>query len=321
MGTEQILVIRLGAMGDVLHALPAVSSLRKNFPNTRILWAIAPKWKELLESNPDVDGLVLFRRSNLSETIASWRRLRPLEPQIAIDFQGLLKSALVGKASRPRSFFGWDAAHARERLASFFYSNRVCPHSQHVVDQNLELAAAAGAREFIRKFHLPPGRPEGSLPLGSFVLTHPFAGWTGKQWPLENYGELAKLLNRQGVALVANVPPQCAGDLAGLPGVLVHASGLSGLIDATRRATAIVGLDSGPMHLAAALGKPGLALFGPTDPARNGPYGGSMVVLRSPGADTSYKRRDEIDPSMRSLSVSQVYESLLFQLERARPHA
>jgi heptosyltransferase I len=95
---------------------------------------------------------------------------------------------------------------------------------------------------------------------------------------------------------------------------------LSGLIDATRRATAIVGLDSGPMHLAAALGKPGLALFGPTDPARNGPYGGSMAVLRSPGADTSYKRRDEIDPSMRSLSVSQVYESLLFQLERARPH-
>lgn len=308
-------------MGDILHALPAVSSLRKSFPNHRIMWAIAPKWKELLDSNPDIDGLVLFRRSNWNEMVASWHRLRPLQPGIAIDFQGLLKSALVGKASRPRSFFGWDAAHARERLASFFYSNKVCPHSRHVVDQNLELAAAAGAGELTRKFYLPPGRSEGNLPLGSFVLTHPFSGWTGKQWPLENYGELAKLLNRQGIALVANVPPQRAGDLAGLSGVLVHTSGLSGLIDATRRAAAVVGLDSGPMHLAAALGKPGLALFGPTDPARNGPYGGSMAVMRSPDAITTYKRRDEIDPSMRRLSVSQVYESLLSQLERSEPHS
>jgi heptosyltransferase I len=321
VGTDHILVIRLGAMGDILHALPAVSSLRRNFGKSRIFWAVAQKWKELLDVNPDIDGLIPFNRSNWREAIASWHQLRALEPRIAIDFQGLLKSALVGKAARPQSFFGWDAAHARERLASFFYSNRVCPHSGHVVDQNLELVAAAGAREFAVKFHLPPGRPEGNLPLGSFVLTHPFAGWTAKQWPLENYGELAKRLNRQGVALVANVPPQRAEDLAGLPGVLVHTSGLSGLIDATRRAAAVVGLDSGPMHLAAALGKPGLALFGPTDPARNGPYGGSMMVLRSPDAITTYKRRDEIDPSMRRINVSEVYTALLSQLERAEPHA
>src|SRR6185437_2438370 len=162
--TEQILVVRLGAMGDILHALPAVSSLRKSFPKSRILWAIAPRWKELLEPHPAIDGLILFQRAGWRELIESWRLLRPLRPEIAIDFQGLLQSALVGKASRPHSFFGWEAAHARERAASFFYSNRVCPHSRHVVDRNLELAAAAGAQEISREFHLPPGRPEGNLP-------------------------------------------------------------------------------------------------------------------------------------------------------------
>jgi heptosyltransferase-1 len=321
VGTDQILVVRLGAMGDILHALPAVSSLRKSFPNSHIFWIIAPKWKELLQSNSAVDSLILFRRSNWHELMVSWRALRPLRPQLAIDFQGLLQSALAGRASRPRRFFGWDAAHARERAASFLYSDKVCPRSRHVIDQNLELAAATGAREITREFHLPPGRPEGNLPLGSFVLTHPFAGWISKQWPLENYVDLARHLNRQGIALVANVPPHRAGELTGLRGVLVHTSSLSGLIDATRRAAAVIGLDSGPMHLAAALKKPGVALFGPTDPARNGPYGGSMVVLRSPDAVTSYKRRDEIDPSMRRISVSQVYESLVWQLDRPEPQS
>lgn len=321
MGTDRILVVRLGAMGDILHALPAVSSLRASFPKARIAWAIAPKWKELLEGNAAVDDLLVFRRSNLGELIHSWRTLRPLRPRIAIDFQGLLQSALVGKASRPVRFFGWDAGHAREKLASSFYSNQVCPRSRHVVDQNLELAAAAGASELRREFPLPLGRPEGNLPLGSFVLAHPFAGWRSKQWPLENYVELAKLLSRDDIALVANVPPQRAADLAGMPGVFVHTSSLSGLIDATRKAAAVVGLDSGPMHLADALEKPGVALFGPTDPARNGPYRGGLLVLRAPDAATTYKRRDEIDASMRRISVSQVYASLLSQLQKAVPKA
>jgi heptosyltransferase-1 len=321
MGADRILVVRLGAMGDIVHALPAVASLRASFRKFRISWVIAPKWQELLEDNPAVDDVILFRRSDWRDLKDSWRTLRRIRPQIAVDFQGLLQSALVGKASRPSRFFGWDAAHAREKLASAFYSDQVCPRSRHVVDQNLELAAATGACEIRREFPLPPGRPEGNLPLGSFVLTHPFAGWTSKQWPIDNYVDLAKLLNRDGVSLVANVPPHRAADLAEMPGVLVHTSSISGLIDATRRAAAVVGLDSGPMHLAAALGKAGVALFGPTDPERNGPYGGSLRVLRAPDAVTSYKRRDEIDPSMRRISVSQVYTSLIAQLDKAVPRA
>ena len=159
MGTNRILVVRLGAMGDILHALPAVTSLRASFPEAHIIWAIAPKWKELLEENPAVDEIVAFRRSNLRELMGSWRTLRALRPQLAIDFQGLLQSALVGKASRPVRFFGWDADHAREKLASRFYSSRISPRSPHVVDQNLELAAAAGARHavvVVARDHAPP---------------------------------------------------------------------------------------------------------------------------------------------------------------------
>jgi heptosyltransferase-1 len=92
------------------------------------------------------------------------------------------------------------------------------------------------------------------------------------------------------------------------------------LIDATRRAAAVVGVDSGPMHLAAALSKPGVALFGPTDPERNGPYGGSLAVLRAPGAVTTYKRLGEIDESMRRLAVDEVFEALRASLGRARGH-
>jgi heptosyltransferase I len=126
---------------------------------------------------------------------------------------------------------------------------------------------------------------------------------------------LARLLGEElGVALVVNGPSQATAELARITGAIPNFSGLAGLIDATRRAAAVVGVDSGPLHLAAALAKPGVAIFGPTDPARNGPYGGSLEVLRAPGAETSYKRRGEPDPSMLAITVEMVFESLRRQL-------
>ena len=113
----------------------------------------------------------------------------------------------------------------------------------------------------------------------------------------------------EGMALVLDGPTGGA-QFASVEGTITHHSSIQGLIDATRRASAIVGLDSGPLHLAAALGKPGVAIFGPTDPARNGPYGGTIAVLRSPGAVTSYKRGPTIDPSMREIDPDQVFETL-----------
>lgn len=294
-------------MGDAIHALPAAASLKCSYPEARLTWAIEPRWAPLLEGNPFVDRVVPVRRKSARGLIASWRELRAERYDIAVDFQGLLKSALTAAAAKPERIFGFGST--RERAAAVFYSDRIPVSAAHVVDRNLELAQAAGAHMLVYDFPLPQGAPEGELPDGDFVLASPLAGWRAKQWPAENYARLAGMLDREfGIPLVANGPPGAA--FADLPGCRAHHSGIAGLIHATRRAAAVVGVDSGPLHLAAALGKPGVAIFGPTDPARNGPYGGSMVVLRAANAATTYKREIEIDESMRSISPEEVFEAL-----------
>ena len=140
------------------------------------------------------------------------------------------------------------------------------------------------------------------------------AGWGAKQWPLEYYSELAQGLRRDfGLPLVLNTAQP-----VDVEGVWKHVSGLPGLIHATRKATAVVGIDSGPTHLAAALGKAGVAIYGPTDPARHGPYGDSFTVLRSASANTSYRRSADPDPSMRAISAEQVMQALAAKLSAAK---
>ena len=178
--------------------------------------------------------------------------------------------------------------------------------SYHAVERNLDLAAAAGASNILRTFPLPPGEQQAKLPEGDFVLASPLAGWGAKQWPLEYYSKLAERLHREcGMPLVLDAPYPLH-----VQGTETHVSTLAGLIYATRRATAVVGLDSGPLHLAAALGKQGVAIYGPTDPARHGPYGGTIAVLRSPDAVTTYRRTAEPDASMREITPDQVFEAL-----------
>jgi heptosyltransferase I len=142
------------------------------------------------------------------------------------------------------------------------------------------------------------------------VLAAPFAGWTAKQWPLAAYARLGELLHARSIRLVLNIPAAREAQLRGHP-VSVQVSGIPGLIDATRRCMAVVGVDSGPLHLAAALAKRGVAIYGPTDPATNGPYGGTITVLRSPAAVSSYTRRRDIDASMESISPGQVFAELM----------
>jgi heptosyltransferase-1 len=310
----RILVIRLGSMGDVIHALPAVASLKHSFPHSRLSWIVKPRWTPLLKDNPFIDEVIPFERS-FDGVRAAWKRLRRDRYQLAVDLQSLIQSAVIAAASRADKIVGLARSQARERPAALFYSTAVRTNAAHRVDRYLELAAAAGASNLLRTFPLPQGQPEGMLPDGNFVLACPLAGWGSKQWPLDHYEDLAARLN---MPLVVNGPPESAELLARIRGARVHLSGLSGLIDATRRAQAVVGVDSGPIHLAAALGKPGAAIYGPTDPAAHGPYGGTIRVLRHPGAVTSYKRRSDDDGSMRAIEPAAVMEALEDAL-RARP--
>ncbi len=317
----RILVVRLSSMGDVIHALPAVATLKHSFPGSVLSWVVHPRWAPLLEGNPYIDRLVLFDRRRLTSWGEAWRALRVMHYDFAVDLQGLVQSAVIASLARSDRIYGFHRTQVREKVAAAFYSNEVRTSGAHVVDANLELAQAAGASTMLTTFPLPEGAPEGDLPGGEFVLSSPLAGWGAKQWPLDFYRGLARRLNEElGVALVLNGPSSAADELAHVDGAFVHTSGLPGLIHATRHAAVVLGLDSGPTHLAAALGKPGVAIFGPTDPARNGPYGDTFTVLRSQSAVTTYRRRAEPDTSMSKITPDAVFEVLKARLlARGKP--
>lgn len=310
MNGLRILVVRLGAMGDIIHTLPAVASLKQSFPRCHLAWAVEARWAPLLQGNVFVDQVITLQRRGLSEYLRIRSLLRAGHFDIAVDFQGLLKSAVVASAAASEKVYGYHRSCAREPLAAMLYSHAVKPAAIHVVDRNLELASAAGATSLSKAFSLPPGEREGDIPDSEFVLASPLAGWKAKQWPLEYYEALGKrLMTELGLPLVLNGPERIE-----TPSTCSHVSSILGLIHVTRRAAAVIGVDSGPLHMAAAIQKPGVAIFGPTDPARNGPYGGTITVLRDRGASTTYKRGDSIDSSMRAISVGQVFDSLAFRV-------
>ncbi len=312
--SQTILVIRLGAMGDILHALPAVASLKLSFPRKRLVWLVGHKWLPLLAGNPHVDEIVSFDRTTVSAFWDLRRTLRLLRPETAVDMQGLLKSAFVGRMAGTTKFFGFDKTIAREPLASMLYTDRIYVTGPHRIERNLQLVQSAGASVCTEESWIPAGVAEGDLPSGPYVLASPFAGWKSKQWPAHLYDRLAEALRKEGLQLVVNVSHERARDMASLKHVFVHCSSLAGLIYATRHAAAIVGVDSGPLHLAAALKKPGVALFGPTDPGQTGPFRSPMAVLRQPDVTTTYKRGRLIHPSMAGLSFEQVLQALLHSL-------
>jgi heptosyltransferase-1 len=302
-------------MGDIIHALPAVACLKASFPASSISWLVSRKWAPLVEGNPAINDLIFFERGSLSALRSTWKRLRQRRFELAFDFQGLLQSALAGRAAHAATLYGFSRAVARESHAAWFYDRAIDAKGPHRIERNLQLIAAAGAQRLNERPWIPQGREEGRLPAGPYVLASPFAGWTGKEWPLESYESVARFLNREGLELVLNVPENRVNETSRLGNVNVHSSSIPGLIDATRRATAVLGVDSGPLHLAAAVDKPGVALFGPTDPALTGPYGTSFKVLRAPGVETTYKRHSEVHWSMRDISVEQVTSSLMAVLE------
>ena len=371
---EAILAVRLGAMGDVLHALPAVAALRDAFPEARIGWAVEERWAELLCSpnallsapgaapdaprsaaKPLVDAIhpvntAAWRSALLSdetwgEAAGALRGLRASGYEAAIDFQGLMKSALVAQASGAPLRLGF--ADPRESAATLFYTRAVAREGTHVVEMNLGLAqaligrdasgiaptlapkttarawgtsvVAGGTPALPVRFELPRD-PEAEAwcdaelrrrGLERFLLLAPGGGWGAKLWPAARYGEAARALAADGLRTLINYGPgeeALAQEVAAASGGAAQAlsCSVSELITLTRRARLFLGGDTGPMHLAAALGVPVVAIFGPTDPARNGPFGTRNIVLRSPASQTSYAHRPETDPGLLAIATEEV---------------
>jgi heptosyltransferase-1 len=338
---NKILVVRLGAMGDVIHALPAAMYLKSVFPKAQIGWVIEQRWNSLLEWKfsgrpfPDVVHAVDTRRwrksplnpETLDEVLSSLRELRAAKYEVAVDFQGALKSALIALFSGAPRRFGF--AEAWEKPASLFYTNLVYARSMHVVRQNLELAAAVTgsadadtiAGSFfewspsdanvhawtiaeMRRLRLETG----------FAILNPGAGWGAKQWPIERYAEVARELGKDGVRALVNHGPgeeQLARQVEQNSGghAVAATFNISQLMAITRKASLFIGGDTGPMHLAALLQVPVLAIFGPTDPARNGPHGTRNIVLRDAASVTSHKRQRETEAGLRNITTEQVLKA------------
>jgi heptosyltransferase I len=330
----KILIIRVGAMGDVLHALPAVSALRRARPDWEIDWVVDPRWAPLL-----VDGAgkgPVVGRVHLAQT-KKWtkapaapatlrsifelrRALRAESYDLAVDMQGTLRSAVIGRMSGSGQLAGYS--DPREAMAAKFYRTKLERKGRHVIEQGVALLGEACG------VALEPGGVE--LPHEEWAdhwaaevvgdrrtcLLAAGAGWPAKCWAVKKYGALAVELKAMGMDVVVNAPRK---DDA-LAAAVVEASGgaarvvvcnVTGLIALMRRMTVLVGGDSGPTHLAAALGVPLVALFGPTDPERNGPRGpGAKVELRDPASVTSYKRSNSEDAGLEKISVGGVLDAV-----------
>ena len=323
----RILMVRLGAMGDVIQTLPAAADLRVRFPKATIAWAVDSLWTPLLNGNTDLDEVIpvplrQWRRSKSSgETwTAAARFVRDLRARafdLAIDFQGLLKSAGLATIAGAARMAGLGPKLLREPAAGLFYDLRIDATDRHVVDRYRSLAClGSGPPPGAARFRLPSGTAGSRLP-ERFVIASPMAGWGLKQWPAAHYIALAaRIWQEARIPLVADCAPGRQDYVAqirdGAPkgAVVVHPSSIPQLISATRRATAVVGVDSGPLHLAAALERPGVAVFGPTDPERNGPYCHTISVVRDRLAATTYKRHREPDTSMWNCDPELVFEHL-----------
>lgn len=335
---DRLLVVRLSAMGDIIHTLPAVAALRAAFPNATLGWLIEERWAELLctlryprsgrrsPERPLVDRIHTvntgeWRRSLLSfntwqQMLVASSDLRGIGYEVAVDFQGAVRSALLARWSRATTVFG--DTQPRENAASMWYTRQVVTRGTHVIQHALSLAEAVirySSSSTKVEFPIDPdaeshiaSRTSGA---GIFAILNPGAGWGAKQWPAERYGLVAKELAKNGIASFVNYGPgeeELASSVeAASEGVAQKIScTVSELISLTRRARLFIGGDTGPMHLAAALQIPVVGLFGPTNPARNGPFGTRAVVLRSPSSITTHARRRETDRGLMEIAPEEV---------------
>jgi lipopolysaccharide heptosyltransferase I len=326
MAEERFLIVKLGSLGDLVFTLPAVAALREAHPNARIDWVVERHWYPLLERNPDLsDVIILDRDSTGSFLFAAWR-LRTVHYTCAIDFQGLYKSALLARFSGAPQRVGFKARFAREPAASILYTQRIAPAGAHMVEQNLALAAALGAGNSHYRFPLRV-RPEAQARLdeklsaagiGDFFVLSPGGGWVSKCWPAERYGALHReLARRRGLRGVVSYGPgerplaEAVRRTAGEPEPVLLDIDVAQLMALVRQARFVVAGDSGPLHLASAFGTPVVGLYGPTDPARNGPFNPADVVVRNARPEeTTLRRRDRYSPAMLSITIEQVLEAV-----------
>jgi heptosyltransferase I len=282
------LIVRLGAIGDIVHALPVAAALARRWPGVELEWLVERRHRALLDLVPCVTVVELESRRVGGER--GWsgvlRRLRRAGYDAAIDVQGLVKSAVLARGSGAARVIGFSRPHVRESAAAWLYTEGVdVTGAVHVIDRNLALLRPLGIETTTREFPLALPAPSGHVQdavdeiADPFVLINPGGNWPNKRWPAERFGALAARL-RDGAGLRSMVlwgPADAAladAVVAGSGGAAVRAprTTLVDVMHLARAAALLVSGDTGPLHLAAAVGAPVVGIYGPTDPARNGPW-------------------------------------------------
>ena len=347
----RILIVRLGAFGDIVHALPVVAALRDRFPDATIDWLVDGRYEALLHLVPVVDTLIVVaarhgggpvegtpsvvRFAGARGIVRAVTTLRRARYDVAFDLQGLIKSAVLARLSGARRVVGFARGHLRESAAGLFYSERATPLAAgHVVHKNLSVLATLGIHDAGVQFPFAevPGsvvemirRDLGSGPDGDVAILVPGAGWPNKRWPANRFGALAATLRERWGLLSAVLWGPGERDLA--ERVVASASGaavvapsttLADLIAVGRAARLVVAGDSGPLHLAAAVGAPIVALLGPTDPVRNGPWHpDDERVSRYDVCECHYRRRcARAVPCIDDILVEEVVDAVQRRLAR-----
>jgi lipopolysaccharide heptosyltransferase I len=334
--SPRFLIIRLGSLGDIIHGIPAAAALRRHFPQARIDWVVDPRYVALLDLVEGLDRRIPFHPRNLTgdprgltdgggawSTISELRRARY---DAVLDFQGLLKSAVLARLAGGRRTVGFPRADLREPLAALFYTTTADPGAvSHVIDKTLGLLAPLGVVDRTVRFPIAVPRSAVAVSIAGrfgpngFALVNPGAAWPNKRWPPARFGALAAAIRREhglrSIVLWGPGEETLAAAVAGASedaAEVAPATTIPDIVAIARGATLMVSGDTGPLHIAGAVGTPLVALFGPTYPERNGPWSPNDVVIsRVTTCSCLYERRCRRDtPCIDDIGVDDVVQAV-----------
>ncbi|HXJ12298.1 MAG TPA: glycosyltransferase family 9 protein [Candidatus Limnocylindrales bacterium] len=329
MSEPRFLVVRLGSLGDIVHTFPAVAGLRNSFPRAEIIWLTHPRWVNLVASSGLASEIWPVDSRDLASVRQTIAKIRAQNWNASIDYQGLWKSALLPFLAGVPKRVGFSSASIREFGVPILYTDRVHPHSAHIADQNGELSLQVGAQNAVGLVELRVDESDRlrvksvlhAAGIDLYVVLSPGGGWRSKCWPAQRFGELCQKIRKElNVPCVINYGPgeeslaAAVKSSSGNSDPFLYDGELGPLMALLQGALCIVGGDTGPLHLAIALGTKAVAIFGPTNPARNGPYPPQPFVLRDPAAATTHKRESETNPSLLKISVAQVFDAVKLHL-------
>jgi lipopolysaccharide heptosyltransferase I len=331
---QRLLVVRLGSLGDLVHTLPAVSAIHRTYPALDIHWLVDAPHRDFLSLVPWLASVIVLRDRTAAAWLAARGELRALDADVALDFQGLLKSAALARLSGARRVIGFTRRAAREGMAAPFYSERVDAETgRHVIEKNLALAGALGVTTDTLEFPLAEAASAAAdaiqaAGIRDYALINPGAAWPNKRWPPASFGEIARLLrDRHGLASIVLWGP---GERPLADAVVAASAGaaraapettIRDLVAMSRRARLIVSGDTGPLHIAAAVGAPAVGVFGPTNPGRNGPWrAADRSISRYEACDCHYERRCRRDDDrwcLGTITVGEVAAAIATRLAAA----